>query len=202
MDYWFAYNKIIKCSQYENKSHYRREKIKASKFFKNKEDFEKSLLFHILFCMKYWLIKSEPSEYSIDRLQKEGKTLWSWVRNYQARNFMRDEMRVWDRVFFYHSSCANVGIVGEGIVASEAYADPTQFDTKSDYFDPKATPEKPIWYCVDIGFGEKFGHIISLADIRGNPELSSMRILQKGNRLSITPVSEEEYATTLSYTFD
>ena len=143
--------------------------------------------------MKYWLIKSEPSEYSIDKLQKEGKTSWSWVRNYQARNFMRDDMSVGDRVLFYHSSCADVGIVWEGIVASETYPDPIQFDTKSDYFDPKATPEKPIWYCVDIGFGEKFEHIISLADIRSSPELSSMRILQKGNRLSITRVGESEY---------
>ncbi len=144
--------------------------------------------------MKYWLVKSEPSEYSIDRLQKEGKTLWSWVRNYQARNFMRDVMKLGDTVLFYHSSCAKVGIVGEGIVASEAYPDPTQFDTKSDYFDPKATPEKPIWYCVDISFHEKYSKIISLADIRSSPELASMRILQKGNRLSITPVSQGEYA--------
>ena len=143
--------------------------------------------------MKYWLIKSEPSEYSIERLEKESKTPWSWVRNYQARNFMRDEMRVGDMVFFYHSSCADVGIVGEAVVLSESYPDPTQFDAKSDYFDPKATKEKPIWYCVDIGFIEKYDTIISLADIRRNPELSSMRILQKGNRLSITPVSKKEY---------
>ena len=148
--------------------------------------------------MKYWLVKSEPSEYSIERLQKESKTLWSWVRNYQARNFMRDDMSVGDRVLFYHSSCADVGIAWEGIVLHEAYPDPTQFDTKSDYFDPKATPEKPIWHCVDIGFGEKFPHIISLAKIRNTPELASMRILQKGNRLSITPVSEKEY-TTIKY---
>ena len=147
---------------------------------------------------RYWLMKSEPSEASIDHLAAAPKqTLpWTGVRNYQARNFMRDEMRVGDGVLFYHSSCPEPGIAGLAEVASTAYPDATQFDPKSHYHDPKSTPEAPRWVHVDVRLRRKT-KLLPLADLRAAPELASMRILQRGNRLSITPVTPDEWQAVL-----
>ena len=144
--------------------------------------------------MKYWLMKSEPGEISIDDvLAAPDQTVpWFGVRNYQARNFMRDAMQVGDGVLFYHSSCAEPGIAGLAIVASTAYPDDTQFDPTSHYFDAKATHENPRWMMVDVRALKKT-RIVSLAELRTHAELADMRILQRGNRLSITPVSPGEW---------
>ncbi len=144
--------------------------------------------------MKHWLMKSEPNEFSIDDLVKAPKksTPWFGVRNYQARNFMRDQMRVGDAVFFYHSSCPEPGIAGFAEVSSTAYPDDTQFDKKGRYYDPAATAEAPRWFLVDVKLVKKTS-LISLTELRQHRELESMRILQKGNRLSITPVDPREW---------
>ena len=144
--------------------------------------------------MRYWLMKSEPSDVSIDDLGKRpNKTIaWYGVRNYQARNFMRDQMRVGDQIFFYHSSCKQPGIVGIAVVCKLAYPDATQFDSKSKYFDPKATSECPRWFNVDVKLVSK-SRLISIKELRSIPALENMRILQKGNRLSITPVDPAEW---------
>jgi predicted RNA-binding protein with PUA-like domain len=147
---------------------------------------------HGAHAMAYWLMKSEPSEYSIDDLVRDKKSAWFGVRNYQARNFMRDEMKIGDQVFFYHSSCPEPGIAGLCKVASKPMPDETQFDKKNAHFDPKSTREKTIWVCVEVGIVKKTP-LVSLATIRATPELESMRILQRGNRLSITPVADEEW---------
>lgn len=144
--------------------------------------------------MRYWLMKSEPSDVSIDDLAKKAnKTIaWYGVRNYQARNFMRDQMHIGDQVFFYHSSCKQPGIVGIAEVCKLAYPDATQFDSGSKYFDPKAISESPRWFNVDIRFVSKT-RLIEIKELRSYPNLMSMRILQKGNRLSITPVDPVEW---------
>ncbi|QCP48573.1 EVE domain-containing protein [Trinickia violacea] len=144
--------------------------------------------------MRYWLMKSEPDEASIDDLANApNQTLpWTGVRNYQARNFMRDTMQIGDGVLFYHSSCPEPGIAGLAEVISTAYPDPTQFDKKSDYFDPKSTQETPRWMLVDVRFVKKTP-LISLAALREHAELADMRVLAKGNRLSITPVTDTEW---------
>lgn len=144
--------------------------------------------------MQYWLMKSEPGEVSIDdALAAPNQTVpWTGVRNYQARNFMRDAMRVGDGVLFYHSSCAEPGIAGIAEVASAAYPDATQFDPASHYFDPKATVDAPRWMLVDVRAIKKTP-LISLAALRAEPELADMQILQRGNRLSITRVSPAEW---------
>lgn len=141
---------------------------------------------------QYWLMKSEPEEASIDDLAHAGQLPWTGVRNYQARNFMRDAMRIGDGVLFYHSSCAEPGIAGLAEVASVAYPDATQFDPRSPYFDPKAKPDAPRWLHVDVRFVAKTP-LLSLSALRQEPALAEMRILQKGNRLSITPVSANEW---------
>ena len=139
--------------------------------------------------MNYWLMKSEPEECSVDdALAAPDSTVpWVGVRNYQARNYMRDAMRVGDGVLFYHSSCAEPGVVGIARVASTAYPDPTQFDKKSPYYDPKARPEEPRWQLVDVQVLRKIPNI-TLPMLRERPELAGMLVLKKGNRLSITPV--------------
>lgn len=139
-----------------------------------------------------WLMKSEPDEASIDHLQAAGRLPWTGVRNYQARNFMRDAMRQGDRVLFYHSSCAEPGIAGLAEVCSSAYPDPTQFDPASPYFDAKSKPESPRWLLVDVRFLKKTP-LLSLARMRELPQLTSLQVLQRGNRLSITPVSAAEW---------
>ena len=142
--------------------------------------------------MRYWLMKSEPEDYSIDDLARDRKAGWTGVRNYQARNFMRDQMKVGDGVFFYHSNCAEPGIAGLAEVSRLAYPDQTQFDPHSKYFDPKSTPENPRWLNVDVRITQKT-RLVGLAELRARPELEHMRILQRGNRLSITPLDPAEW---------
>ncbi|HEY8101755.1 MAG TPA: EVE domain-containing protein [Burkholderiaceae bacterium] len=144
--------------------------------------------------MKYWLMKSEPGEVSIDDALAAPKQTSPWfgVRNYQARNFMRDEMQPGDGVLFYHSSCPQPGIAGIAEVASTPYPDDTQFDKKSHYHDPKATKENPRWILVDVRAVKKIP-LIALADLRAHADLADMQILRKGNRLSITPVTAAEW---------
>ena len=143
---------------------------------------------------RYWLMKSEPDEFSIDDLAAApGKSVaWFGVRNYQARNFMRDQMKVGDQVFFYHSSCPEPGIAGLAEVASVAYPDATQFDPQSKYHDPKSSRENPRWLHVDVKLARKT-RLLSLAEMRERPELATMRVLERGNRLSITPVTPAEW---------
>jgi predicted RNA-binding protein with PUA-like domain len=140
--------------------------------------------------MNYWLMKSEPGECSVDDVlaAPQATVPWVGVRNYQARNFMRDGMRVGDGVLFYHSSCAEPGIVGIAQVASSAYPDPTQFDPKSPYYDAKSKAEEPRWLLVDVKVLHKIDNI-TLPELRGRPELAEMLVLKKGSRLSITPVA-------------
>ncbi len=144
--------------------------------------------------MRYWLMKSEPTDCSIDDvLAMPGQSVdWYGIRNYQARNFMRDQMKVGDKVFFYHSNCAEPGITGLAEVSRLAYPDETQFDAKSKYFDPKATPESPRWVNVDVHVTKKT-RLVGLAELRAQAELVRMRILQRGNRLSITPLDPAEW---------
>ena len=149
--------------------------------------------------MRYWLMKSEPSDVSIDDLATMPKQTVAWygIRNYQARNFMRDQMNVGDKVLFYHSSCAEPGIAGLAKISKRAYPDATQFDRKNKYFDAKATPESPRWVNVDVKL-EKKTRLLSLVELRTHPELANMRVLQRGNRLSITPVDPAEYEFILT----
>ncbi len=148
--------------------------------------------------MAYWLMKSEPAEFSIDDLAKakNQSVAWFGVRNYLARNFMRDQIEVGDDVLFYHSSCPEPGVAGLAMVSSPAYPDPTQFDKKSKYFDAKATLEVPRWMLVDVKLVKKT-RLVSLAEMRATDALASMTILQRGNRLSITPVTAAEWKTML-----
>ncbi len=142
---------------------------------------------------RYWLMKSEPDVFSFDDLKKKKTEPWTGVRNYQARNFMRDDMKPGDLIFFYHSSCEVPGIAGIAAVASTPYPDPTQFDKKSEYFDPKATKENPRWFLVDVKFEKELKRIITLEELKKEKELSEMRLLSKGNRLSILPVTPDEF---------
>jgi predicted RNA-binding protein with PUA-like domain len=144
--------------------------------------------------MRYWLMKSEPDEVSIDDLAAMPRRTVAWygVRNYQARNFMRDQMKVGNLAFFYHSSCPEPGIAGIVKVSKQAYPDASQFDKKSPYFDPKATREAPRWLNVDVTLVNKT-RLIPLAELRARANLATMRVLQPGNRLSITPVDPREW---------
>lgn len=138
-------------------------------------------------------MKSEPDAYSIDQLEKDKTTLWEGVRNYQARNFMVKEMTVGDEVLFYHSNTKPPAVVGLAKISKPAAADPTAFDKKSDYFEPKATVARPIWECVEVKFVEKFKSILSLANARKEKLLQDMLLIKKGTRLSIQPVSKKEF---------
>ncbi len=142
--------------------------------------------------MNYWLFKSEPTTYGIDHLAKDKVTAWTGVRNYQARNFMRDGMKAGDRGFFYHSSCDEPGIAGVVEVTKGAYPDETQFDRKSRYYDGAATQDAPRWFNVDLKFVRKT-RVVSIAELRAHKRLAGMQILQRGNRLSITPVTKAEW---------
>lgn len=145
--------------------------------------------------MRYWLMKSEPDDVSIDDLAAMAQQTVGWygVRNYQARNFMRDLMRVGDQALFYHSGVAQPGIAGVVEICSTAYPDPTQFQPEHRYFDVRATPEAPRWWQVDVRLLRKTPYV-TLAQLRACPELATLRILQRGNRLSITPVAPEEWS--------
>lgn len=145
-----------------------------------------------------WLMKSEPGNYSIDDLKKEKKCLWDGVRNYQARNFMMRDMLKGDDVLFYHSNTKVPAIVGLARVSSTcAKPDPTQFDPQSQYFDPKATKDKPIWYCVEVAFEKKLGKPITLSDLKAHKGLKDMWVIKKGMRLSIQPVAKKDLQTLL-----
>jgi predicted RNA-binding protein with PUA-like domain len=143
--------------------------------------------------MRYWLMKSEPDEFSIDHLAKRKREPWSGVRNYMARNYMRDHMRIGDPVLFYHSSCDVPGVYGLGEIVSEAHPDPTQFDRKSDYHDPASKREEPRWLLVDVGHVRTFRGPVTLEAMRQEKSLAKMLVLQRGNRLSITPVDKAHY---------
>ncbi|MCG8404594.1 MAG: EVE domain-containing protein [Phycisphaerales bacterium] len=142
---------------------------------------------------KYWLIKSEPDAYSIDDLKRDKKTCWDGVRNYQARNFMRDEMKVGDLVLYYHSNAKPPGVVGLARVSRTAYPDHTALDKKSKYYDPRATKDKPIWMMVDIEFVERFPQVISLDTLKQTKGLEKMRVVQRGQRLSVQPVEAAHF---------
>lgn len=139
-----------------------------------------------------WLMKSEPDCFGIEHLKKAGQEPWSGVRNYQARNFMRDDMQVGDRVLFYHSNAKPSGVAGLATVATKAYPDPTQFDVHSEYFDAKATKTGPRWFLVDVSFVRAFDHVLALEYLRKVPALSGMLLFQ-ASRLSVQPVSTEHY---------
>src|SRR5688572_3076698 len=146
--------------------------------------------------MRYWLIKSEPTTYGIEHMARDKKTSWGGVRNYQARNFMRDQMKVGDRAFFYHSNCEEPGITGIVEVSAAAHPDETQFERKSRYYDAASKREEPRWVCVEFKFVKKTP-LVSLTELRKHKKLEKMAVLQRGNRLSITPVdpAEWEYIT-------
>ncbi|MDE2086063.1 MAG: EVE domain-containing protein [Xanthomonadaceae bacterium] len=136
----------------------------------------------------HWLMKSEPDAFSIDDLKRKKREAWDGVRNYQARNYMRDGMRVGDQVFFYHSNCAEPGIVGIAEVATDAYPDPSQFDPKSKYFDAGSSRDNPRWMLVDVKFVKKLKRTIKLKELQADPALDGMVLLRKGSRLSVQPV--------------
>ena len=143
--------------------------------------------------MRYWLLKSEPGDYAIDDLARDRQDWWTGIRNYQARNFMMNDMTIGDGALFYHSSCAAPGVYGIARVCAAAAADRTQFEPKSKYYDERATRAKPRWFCVQIEFVAKLSTPLLLADIRKIPELANMHILRRGNRLSITPLTAAEW---------
>lgn len=147
--------------------------------------------------MSYWLMKSEPDAYSIDDLERARLDFWDGIRNYQARNMIRDDMQPGDQAFFYHSSCEVPAIAGIMKVASEAYPDPTQFDKKSKYFDPKSTEDKPRWFVVDVAFERKLKRPITLKELKEHPGLADFVLTRRGNRLSIFPVSAEHWRLIL-----
>ena len=144
--------------------------------------------------MQYWLFKTEPSAFGIEDLKSRPNQTepWDGVRNYQARNFLRDQIRSGDQVFIYHSSCKDVGIVGLAEVVKEGYVDHTQFDPEAKYYDPKASPEKPRWYMVDIQFKVQYSTLLPLAKIKQMPAITELGLVKKGARLSVMPVIEEE----------
>lgn len=146
--------------------------------------------------VNYWLVKSEASVYSIDDLQSDRVTIWDGVRNYQARNYLRS-MRIGDEVLFYHSNSEPNAVVGLAVVKKVAFADPTQFDSTSEFFEPKASPQEPRWFCPELKFVKKFKRAITLEHLKGRSELKAMALLQPGSRLSVQPVTEKEFKLIL-----
>ncbi|MCU0678521.1 MAG: EVE domain-containing protein [Candidatus Pacebacteria bacterium] len=142
---------------------------------------------------RYWLMKSEPSEFGIEDLERKGESLWDGIRNYQVRNLIRDDMKVGDQALFYHSSCKDVGVAGEMEIVGKPVPDPTQFDPLSHYYDPKSQPENPRWLAVSVRHVATWGRVVPLAALRQDPKLANLTILKAGNRLSITEVTKEEY---------
>lgn len=149
---------------------------------------------------QHWLVKSEPDCYSIDDLANDGQTEWTGVRNYQARNFMRDQMKIGDQVLYYHSSSNPMQIVGLAEVTSQPHPDTTAYDLNDDHYDPTSTPEHPRWYVVDIRFKEKFKNPLSLEQIKLNPQLQDMLLAKRGNRLSVMPVEEHHFQEIIKLT--
>ncbi|MBL8048279.1 MAG: EVE domain-containing protein [Chthonomonas sp.] len=147
--------------------------------------------------MAYWLLKSEPDTYGIDDLARDGTNMWEGCRNWTVRGFLKDQMKPGDLGFFYHSNIAPIGVIGIMEVVSEGYPDPTQFDPKSDYYDPKATPEKPRWTAIDVKFIRKFDRCVTLQEMKDNPSLEGMLVVRKGQRLSIMPVEEHHWKEVL-----
>ena len=143
---------------------------------------------------RHWLAKSEPTTYAITDLERDGTTTWEGVRNYQARNLMRDEMKVGDLVLFYHSSAKPTGVAGIARVVREACPDPSCYDPTSPYHDPRSTPQAPRWVMVDVAFVERFGSLVTLAQMKADATLKGLAVLAKGQRLSVMPVSAEHYA--------
>ncbi|CAL1241158.1 EVE domain-containing protein [Candidatus Methylocalor cossyra] len=150
--------------------------------------------------MRYWLMKSEPGEFSIDDLERRPNRTepWDGVRNYQARNMIRDEMQPGDGVLFYHSNCALPGVVGIAEVVRGAYPDPTAFDPGHRHYDPKSRPDRPTWFMVDVRLVRKLARTITLAELRGRPELDGFPLLRRANRLSVMPVTEAQWRFILS----
>ena len=146
---------------------------------------------------KYWLFKSEPESYSIDDMVKDKKTFWNGVRNYQARNFIRDEMKKGDKVLFYHSNSDPMAVMGICEIVKEAYPDFTAFDEKSHYFDPKSKKDNPTWVMVDIKIIKKLKNPVTLSDIKADQKLKDIRLVQRGNRLSVFPIEQREYEEIL-----
>lgn len=149
--------------------------------------------------MHYWLFKSEPDVFGIDHLASRPNQTepWDGVRNYQARNFLRDEVQLGDKVFFYHSSCKTVGIAGIAEVVKDGYPDASQFDPESPYYDPKATPETPRWFSVDVKYVSKFARVLPLSEIKRCPYIKELGLVKKGHRLSVMPVTESEWHTLI-----
>lgn len=145
--------------------------------------------------MNYWIFKSEPDTFSIDDLKNRDRQIepWNGVRNYQARNFIRDNTKIGDKILFHHSSCKTPGIAGIAEIVSAPYPDHTAFDTSSPYFDAKSKKENPAWYMVDVKFVKKFNDVISLNDLKNHERLQDLILLRKGNRLSIMPITKEEF---------
>ncbi len=141
----------------------------------------------------YWLMKSEPGAYSIDDLERDGETCWEGVRNYQARNLLRDELKVGDLVLFHHSSARPAGVAGIAKVVKGGYPDHFAFDRKSRYFDLKSKKDNPTWMMVDVAFVEKFDGVVALADLKAEPALVNMMVVRRGMRLSVQPVTETEF---------
>ncbi len=148
--------------------------------------------------MNYWLMKSEPDVFGIDDLKAAGTDHWDGVRNYQARNMMRDDMKKGDPVFFYHSNCKEPGIVGIAEVVREGYPDHTAFDPESKYYDPKSDPEKPRWFMVDLKYVRHFKRTISLQELKQQSELADFKLIQRGNRLSVMPVTAAQWSFIMS----
>jgi len=143
--------------------------------------------------MAYWLMKSEPDAYSIDDLERDGREMWDGIRNYQARNMMRDDMRIGDEAIFYHSACKEPAAVGIMKIASKPYPDPTQFDPESKYYDPKSNEDEPRWCLVDVEFVRKFSRPLTLKALRAESGLDGMILLRRGNRLSVMPVEKQHW---------
>lgn len=146
---------------------------------------------------RYWLMKSEPDVFSIDDLQRRKREPWDGVRNYQARNYMRDEMAPGDLVLFYHSNAKPPGVAGVARIAGDAYPDPTAFDPDSKYYDPKSDPDEPRWWLVDVEFVEKFAEIVSLDALKEAPNLDGMLVIRRGQRLSVQPVDKAHFVAVL-----
>ena len=148
--------------------------------------------------MKYWLMKNEPEDYSIDNLKNDKTQPWDGIRNYQVRNMIRDDMKKGDYAFFYHSNCETPGIYGLMEICKESYSDHTAFNKKAKYYDKKSKPEAPTWLMVDVKFKRKLKKVISLTELKSHKKLSNMKVVQRGNRLSITEVSKQDWLYILS----